>query len=313
MEHNTPLVSIIIPTFNRASLIQETLDSVINQTYTNWECIVVDDGSTDNTKGILNKYCEKDSRFQYHERPKTYLEGGSGARNFGFKKSNGAYINWLDSDDLLHPKKLEIDLKNLSDSERDFTISQSEFFSKRKGKQQTFWNDSLFSDDPINDFIPLNIGWATCAPLWKKKSLIKYNIEFDERLKNAQDYMYHLQALENGLQPVIINEVLTYSRTDNQKIKSSVIKAPSKAIVNQYLLKNAKSLQLNQNTIRYLNEQALTILKSLYKNKMLKKALRFSYLKLIKSPKLNGFFQIFYYLVVGVFYYVFSLGYKLLD
>ena len=63
------LISIIIPTFNRAHLIGETLDSVLAQTYPNWECIIVDDGSTDTTDEVVGEYVKKDSRFLYHHRP----------------------------------------------------------------------------------------------------------------------------------------------------------------------------------------------------------------------------------------------------
>src|SRR5690606_11844101 len=107
-----PLVSIIIPTYNRAHLISETLDSVLAQTYTNWECIVVDDGSTDATEALLHGYMEKDSRFQYHKRPDRHLPGGNGARNYGFELSQGEYIQWFDSDDVMLPgfldKKVEL-------------------------------------------------------------------------------------------------------------------------------------------------------------------------------------------------------------
>ncbi|MFD2550391.1 glycosyltransferase family 2 protein [Bizionia sediminis] len=96
-----PLVSIIIPTFNRAHLIGETLDSVLAQTYTNWECIVVDDGSTDGTEALLKNYTAKDRRFQYHKRPDNHLPGGNGARNYGFEVSSGEYIQWFDSDDIM--------------------------------------------------------------------------------------------------------------------------------------------------------------------------------------------------------------------
>src|SRR5690554_2207297 len=106
-----PLVSIIIPTFNRAHLIGETLDSVIAQTYQNWECIVVDDGSTDHTAEIMANYLAKDSRFQYHHRPKNRPAGGNAARNFGFGVSKGEYINWLDSDDLFLPDKLSVQME----------------------------------------------------------------------------------------------------------------------------------------------------------------------------------------------------------
>ncbi|QRM87797.1 glycosyltransferase [Lacinutrix sp. WUR7] len=100
------LVSIIIPTFNRAHLIGETLDSVLAQTYPNWECIVVDDGSTDGTKKLINAYATKDDRFQYYKRPDSYLPGGNGARNYGFLKSKGIYIQWFDDDDVMLPEFL---------------------------------------------------------------------------------------------------------------------------------------------------------------------------------------------------------------
>jgi glycosyltransferase involved in cell wall biosynthesis len=97
------LVSIIIPTYNRAHLIGETLDSVLAQTYQNWECIVVDDGSSDNTDIIIKRYIDKDSRFQYCQRPKNLPKGGNAARNYGFELSKGDYIQWFDDDDVMLP------------------------------------------------------------------------------------------------------------------------------------------------------------------------------------------------------------------
>jgi glycosyltransferase involved in cell wall biosynthesis len=102
-----PLVSIIIPTYNRSSVIRETLDSVFAQTYNNWECIIVDDGSTDNTSNVVLTYVAKDKRFHYYKRPDTHNEGGNGARNYGLEISKGVYVQFLDSDDLLAKNKLE--------------------------------------------------------------------------------------------------------------------------------------------------------------------------------------------------------------
>lgn len=101
-----PLVSIIIPTFNRAHLIGETLDSVLAQTYQNWECIVVDDGSSDETDMVLKSYCDKDARFQYHQRPDNLPNGGNASRNHGFGLSKGDYIQWFDDDDVMLPDYL---------------------------------------------------------------------------------------------------------------------------------------------------------------------------------------------------------------
>ena len=116
MSDQNPLVSIIIPTYNRVHLIGETLDSIIAQTYQNWECIVVDDGSTDGTDELMAAYVGQDSRFQYHHRPEERLSGGNAARNYGFEMSKGEYINWFDSDDLMHSEKLEKQVKTLHNS-----------------------------------------------------------------------------------------------------------------------------------------------------------------------------------------------------
>src|SRR5690606_15837655 len=123
---NTPLVSIIIPTYNRALLIGETLDSVLAQTYTNWECIIVDDGSTDNTEEIIRKYCEKDSRITFYNRPADKVKGPNAARNFGIENSVGEFILSLDSDDLILPQHLDLKVKVFqSNPEVDGVLSKT--------------------------------------------------------------------------------------------------------------------------------------------------------------------------------------------
>ena len=112
-----PLVSIIIPTYNRAHLIGETLDSVLAQTYTHWECIVVDDGSTDATDEVLATYVEKDSRFQYHHRPKDRPKGANACRNYGFELSKGEFVNWFDDDDIMLEYFLQTKINHIDQKE----------------------------------------------------------------------------------------------------------------------------------------------------------------------------------------------------
>lgn len=112
-----PLISIIIPTYNRGNFLGETLDSVIAQTFQNWECIVVDDGSTDFTNELLEFYCERDPRITYHLRPKNRIKGANTCRNYGFELSKGEYIQFLDSDDLISTNKLEEQVILLENSE----------------------------------------------------------------------------------------------------------------------------------------------------------------------------------------------------
>ncbi len=104
---NLPIISVIIPAYNRAQVIADTLDAILAQSYPKWECIVVDDGSTDNTYEIAREYEKKDSRFRVFQRPENHKPGGCGARNFGFLKAEGKYIKWLDSDDLIEKELLE--------------------------------------------------------------------------------------------------------------------------------------------------------------------------------------------------------------
>ena len=104
------LVSVITPTYNSGKFIGKTIESVIGQTYKNWEMIVVDDGSTDDTESIARSYSSKDSRIKYLS-----LGHNSGRpavpRNYGIKHANGEYIAFLDSDDLWLPGKLEKQIK----------------------------------------------------------------------------------------------------------------------------------------------------------------------------------------------------------
>ena len=96
------LFSVIIPTYNRADFITKTIHSVLSQTYTNFELIIVDDGSADNTERVIRKV--EDPRIKYHKKDNS--ERGA-ARNYGTNKAKGDYITFLDSDDLLYSKYLE--------------------------------------------------------------------------------------------------------------------------------------------------------------------------------------------------------------
>ena len=99
---NLPFFSVIIPTYNRAHVLSTAIDSVLNQEFKDFELIIVDDGSTDDTKQVINKYAQ---RVKYLEQPNY---GVSNARNNGIKLSSGKYIAFLDSDDYWHANKLQV-------------------------------------------------------------------------------------------------------------------------------------------------------------------------------------------------------------
>ena len=180
--HEQPLVSIIIPTYNRAHLIGETLDSVLAQTYTNWECIVIDDGSTDNTAEIVQNYLDTDPRFQYHTRPSTRSKGANTCRNYGFELSRGEFVNWFDDDDIMLEHFLQTKISN---------IDQKEILHICGGYQGTkdLKDLSVFqckSESLYKDYVLWNIQIFTPSVLFRMCFLENKNL-FNTELHKAQE------------------------------------------------------------------------------------------------------------------------------
>ncbi|PKB17458.1 glycosyltransferase [Flavobacterium sp. 5] len=119
------VVSVIVPCYNQGDFLDEALESVYNQIYTDWECIIVDDGSTDDTETIAQRWVSKDNRFKYFYKKNN---GVSSARNFGIAKASGKYIQFLDSDDILDSRKMQLSIDKLKeDKSNELGIVVSNF------------------------------------------------------------------------------------------------------------------------------------------------------------------------------------------
>ena len=215
MPRDTPLVSIIIPTFNRTHLIGETLDSVLAQTYQNWECLVVDDGSTDNTAELMATYIAKDSRFQYHHRPKDRLPGGNAARNYGFEKSKGAYIQWFDDDDLMVAEKLELKVAVLIKNNVDFVISKTKYFNKKNGNFKNY--DFEPKDVTFDMFATDYVKWYTPDMMLMRK--IAERVRFNENLTAGQEHNFICQLLLETTNLYFLKKFLTLRRYSETSIQ----------------------------------------------------------------------------------------------
>ncbi len=198
------IISIIIPTFNSVSTLEETLESVFSQHYDFWECIIVDDGSNDETVEILKKYKLKDSRFKWYNRPENKLKGPSSARNYGLKKSIGEYIVFLDSDDVLSPSCLENRIIYASKNPRfDFWIFKMTVFAKCVNDTNVIYNTlPLIEANESNFYYELFLQgkypFIVTCPLWKKSSLDRLN-GFDEFMNMLEDPDLHLRAYKVGM------------------------------------------------------------------------------------------------------------------
>ncbi|GGD14944.1 glycosyltransferase family 2 protein [Flavobacterium orientale] len=214
----TPLVSIIIPTYNRAHLICETLDSILAQTYPNWECIIVDDGSTDDTDAVVGKYVDKDVRFRYYHRPADRPKGANACRNYGFEKSKGAFVNWFDSDDLMVDRKLEVQLNKLLTDNLDFTVSKYvNFKSESEIFEEIAFNRNYNKDLNADNFIKYKVYWATSDLLCSRglASTYKYN----ETLKSSQEFHFFIGLLLTKPKGKYIDAVLTLKRFSSVSIQ----------------------------------------------------------------------------------------------
>ncbi|WP_282121834.1 glycosyltransferase family 2 protein [Algibacter mikhailovii] len=178
------LISIIIPTYNRAHLIGETLDSILTQTYTNWECIVVDDGSTDHTGQVLSQYCNQDQRIKYYHRPKKLKSGGNAARNFGFQKSQGEYINWFDDDDLMHKCFLETKIAQF-DARCDFVLTLGTL-NKQVDLEQKIKIITRHVDCLFRDYILCKFQIITSNVIFRRRFLNNKNL-FSEVILRGQE------------------------------------------------------------------------------------------------------------------------------
>lgn len=189
--NNMPLVSIIVPAYNAGKYIAETIDSVIAQTYSNWELIIVNDGSSDNTLPIIETYSHKDTRISFITKPNT---GVSDTRNTGIAKARGEFIAFLDADDVWLPNNLEKKtdyLKNHPDIDFVFSnmLQADQYLQSQtlapKGKDTAIFEDLLLWNGEV---IP-----GPSSNLLVRKKCLDAGIRFDKRLTTIADQNFTVQ------------------------------------------------------------------------------------------------------------------------
>lgn len=167
----TPTVSIIIPTYNRVQVIDKALYSIIQQSYSSWECIIVDDGSQDNSVLVLKEKYEQEPRIRILERNRE-PKGAPTCRNIGLEMAVGEYIIFLDSDDYLLPFCIEQRIANFHKfPECDFLV----FPMGMQGSQIIKKKEINLSDSYLVDYLSYKLAWSIMCPIWKKTFLNQIN------------------------------------------------------------------------------------------------------------------------------------------
>lgn len=249
---NSNLVSIITPVYNAEKFIGETIESVINQTYTEWEMILVDDCSTDKSADIVKIFCERDSRVKYHK-----LEINSGAavaRNTALEIARGKYIAFLDSDDLWDKDKLTFQLEFMKKNNIGFSITDYSLITE-EGKSYNKVNKDIIVPKEIDYNFLLKNTVILCSSVIIDKSIIG---DFRMTLIRAgQDTATWLSILKRGFKAYGLNQNLAKYR----QVKGSISNNKIKAIKRTWnLYRNVEKISLYK-TIYYFSNYAFNAVK----------------------------------------------------
>ena len=209
----TQLVSIIVPCYNQAQFLDEALQSVLDQTYTNWECIIVNDGSPDHTEEVAQKWVAKDARFKY-----IYKENGglSSARNLGLEKAKGDLIQFLDSDDCIDKTKLALSLEQFKATEdKDVKIVISNF--------RMFVDDLNLSTEAYCNLDKVHFNLENILYQWEEVFSIPIHcglfdvslfqsFKFPEHIKAKEDWVMWVSLFKTDCKVIFIDKPLAFYR-----------------------------------------------------------------------------------------------------
>lgn len=192
-ELNKPMISIIIPTYNAAEHISETLNSIINQTDNRWECILIDDGSKDQTIEICKEIISKNKKIRFAEK-RPSRKGANACRNVGIKESITKYLLFIDADDTLSMNCIETRINTIKSKQPyDLYIFNTGIVDKDNnitGYFKCIYNDEV---DIICAFIKHHILWQTMSPIWRKDFLNKIGC-WNENYLRLQDVELNIRA-----------------------------------------------------------------------------------------------------------------------
>lgn len=250
-----PVLSIIIPVFQAEKYLKPCLDSVLNQTLTDFELILINDGSTDSSGNICDEYAKSDTRIKViHQGNK----GQSAARNRGIKNSTGEYIGFVDNDDLVSSDMFEILVDNAKKANADISACSFIQQDERGTKKPSSHNHEKFifsNDEGMKELLSREkLDIYVWTKIYKKRFLDQYKIRFEEG-KNDEDMLFNYSAFTFSEKCVFENSPLyTYTHRDNSESRSLPKKDLEKYLSGTWYRVNKIEAETKQNypSLHYL-------------------------------------------------------------
>ena len=260
-DQSHPVVSVIIPAHNYGHFIGSPLDSLAAQTFEDWECIVVDDGSTDNTPEVVQAYAQKDERVRYLRQDNSRQ---AAARNNGVQNSAGRYFQFLDADDLIEPRKLERQVEYLEQHpEVDIVYGDARFFPSENPSEllysmwgeNTPWQPGISGcgSEVLLPLLKLN-SILVNAPL-TRRSIVERAGLFDEELPPIEDWDFWLRCAEAGA--CFYFSDMEGTRALVRSHSSSSSKSRLKFVSSTFLMRKRLAIRLKDAEARRINAKLL--------------------------------------------------------
>lgn len=247
--NNTPKISIIVPCYNQVQYLNECLQSVFDQTYQNWECIIVNDGSPESPEEITREWMNIDSRFKYLEKENGGL---SSARNAGIEIAEGEWILPLDADDKIGNLYLELAQKEFS---KDYTIiyCEAEFFGNKTGKWEL--PDFNYRELATNNII-------FCSAFFKKNDWSNNNGYDVKMLHGLEDWEFWISLLKEGKKVYKINSTCFFYRIKHESMITNLHNDKKRKMLYYLETKHLDFFHEQLGSIHELNENYRLIKKS---------------------------------------------------
>lgn len=246
---NKPLVSIIMATYNRADLIVETLRSISAQSYSNWECIIIDDGGSDTTEEVIAATLKQDQRFKYLKRTSSHKKGLPGCRNYGLEIAQGDYIIFFDDDDIVHPLNLELCVQELQQEQYQYCRYHREVFAGSfdytfdMSREYDFFE---ITEKELYRIINSSLPFNSCAVMWRASCYAESR--FKEDLMYAEEWELYVRMISQGLKGVSITKTLFFGRkhpksNTGEFAKKDPIRVQSKIKAAHYMISHLEKVK----------------------------------------------------------------------